>query len=101
MLRTSLLAALLIFIGPAHAAGDMDAGRELAESSCSACHAVGSATAGSDSAPSFASIARAKRGDVSWTRAWLLDPHPPMKGIDLTRQQIDDIVAYLRSLAGD
>jgi mono/diheme cytochrome c family protein len=31
-------------------------------------------------------------------RAWLADPHPPMPNFNLSRQQIDDIVAYLDSL---
>jgi mono/diheme cytochrome c family protein len=27
-----------------------------------------------------------------------MDPHPPMPGIMLSRQQINDIIAYLNSL---
>lgn len=101
MLQVLILAALLICTMSARAAGDVDAGRELAEGSCSACHTVGTTGSGSDIAPSFVSIATAKKGDPSWARTWLMAPHPPMKGIDLTRQQIDDVVAYLRSLASD
>jgi len=95
------LVLLLICSAPARAAGDTEAGRHLAETSCSTCHATDGAAGASDIAPSFAHIANAKKGDLSWTRAWLMDPHPPMKGIDLTRQQIDNIVAYLRSLSSD
>lgn len=101
MSRPTFLAALLIYAVPAYAGGDIDAGRQLAEASCSACHAVSPTGPGNDIAPSFVSIAKARRGDLSWTRSWLMAPHPPMKGIDLTRQQIDDVVAYLRSLASD
>lgn len=101
MLRPIFLAAVLIYAVPANAKGDIGAGRQLAEASCSACHVVGTTGQGSDIAPSFASIAKARKGDLSWTRSWLMAAHPPMKGIDLTRQQIDDVVAYLRSLASD
>jgi cytochrome c len=31
-------------------------------------------------------------------RGWLAAPHPPMPNFDLSRQEIEDIVAYLASL---
>jgi len=34
----------------------------------------------------------------AWSRVWLMDPHPPMPSIMLSRQQVDDIIAYLNSL---
>jgi mono/diheme cytochrome c family protein len=34
-------------------------------------------------------------------RGWLADPHPPMPNLNLSRQEIDDILAYLESLTGD
>jgi mono/diheme cytochrome c family protein len=83
------------------AAGNGQAGRLLAQRWCSGCHAVPGAQAASDVAPSFASVAKAHKGDPSWVRAWLMTPHPPMEGINLTRQQIDDVTAYLQSLPSD
>jgi mono/diheme cytochrome c family protein len=81
------------------AAGNAEAGKELAARSCSACHALPSAASAADAARPFANIARAYKDDRRWIRAWLMNPHPPMKGLDLSRQQIDDIVAYLETLS--
>jgi hypothetical protein len=36
---------------------------------------------------------------LGWVRTWFTNPHLPMKGISLSRQQVDRIVAYLQSLA--
>ncbi|HVZ69740.1 MAG TPA: c-type cytochrome [Rhizomicrobium sp.] len=83
------------------AAGDSEAGAELASKSCSSCHALPAASAGADIAPPFANIARDRKGDRAWVRTWLMNPHPPMKGLNLTRSQIDDIIAYLESLSAD
>jgi cytochrome c len=85
---------------PAIAAGDPQAGKALAEVWCTSCHTVADKGTGRDSAPPFSAIARVQRADQGWIRAWLADPHPPMPNIGLSRQQIDDIVAYLDALRG-
>lgn len=79
-------------------AGDAAAGAAMAQQWCSGCHVVDGARRGSDTAPSFDAIARRTRSDKDWVRAWLIQPHPPMPNLNLTRQEIDDIVAYLESL---
>lgn len=81
------------------AAGDAAAGKRLAEQSCSSCHQVEAGATARDTAPPFPALAAKGDKDLGWVRAWLSNPHPPMQGIDLTRQQTDDIVAYLQSLA--
>ncbi len=81
------------------AAGDAAAGKRLAQQSCSSCHQVEASATARDTAPPFPAIATKSGKDLGWVRAWLSNPHPPMQGIDLTRQQTDDIVAYLQSLA--
>jgi mono/diheme cytochrome c family protein len=91
--------AMLAGAGGAAAAGDAAAGHALARQWCASCHVVDDQTKGSDTAPSFKAVAQRHGGDRSWVRAWLAAPHRPMSGIALTRQQIDDIVAYLDSLA--
>lgn len=95
-----LAAMFFLLCASAEAApGNAEAGHDLAATSCSGCHTLPSAPEGADTAPPFANIARDHKGDRTWVRTWLMNPHPPMKGLNLTRQQIDDINAYLESLS--
>lgn len=95
----SALVALLAASSTSWAEGSADAGKRLAQQWCASCHQVEPGGAAKDSAPPFASLGVEKGKDPGWIRAWLANPHPPMQGINLSRQQIDDIVAYLQSLA--
>ncbi|HYD70421.1 cytochrome c [Azospirillum sp.] len=96
LLATPLLAAV-----PAAPAGAADAqnGRAIAERWCAACHVVAEGRSGSDAAPPLPQIARNRAADQRWLRAWLTDPHPPMPNLNLSRSDIDDVVAYLERLA--
>ncbi len=102
-LRLSVLFALLsgglAAAAPAFAAGNAQAGHTLAQVWCSSCHMVDLSGQGRDTAPPFPEIAKRKTADRAWLRAWLVSPHPPMPNFNLSRQQIDDIVAYLDSLS--
>jgi mono/diheme cytochrome c family protein len=80
------------------AEGRSAAGKRLSQQWCAACHQVEPNGLAKDTAPPFASLGVEKGRDPGWIRAWLINPHPPMRGINLSRQQIDDIVAYLQSL---
>jgi len=94
----AILAALAGLMGPpVMAAGAPENGLKLARQWCAACHEVESKTVSSDAAPPFAEIAQ--RRDTNWMKSWLSDPHPPMKGISLSRSQIDDLTAYIQSFA--
>ena len=99
-LRFLVIAGVLAsFALPAAAAtGSADAGRQLVLRSCTSCHATNTTTAATDGAPPLSFVARDNKQRPAWVRGWLMDPHPPMPGIMLSRQQIDDIVAYLNSL---
>lgn len=79
-------------------AGDAHAGRELVLKSCTSCHAVTDTAQASDGAPPLSYIARDNKERPAWIHGWLMDPHPPMPEIMLSRQQISDIIAYLNSL---
>lgn len=85
---------------PAFAAGDAKDGRTLARHWCAACHIVERRAVGTvvDGAPPFVAIANRPGRDAGYLRAFLSDPHPPMSGFDLMRAEIDDFVAYIRSL---
>jgi cytochrome c len=97
MRYTLTLLAALCLSGGAQAAGDPENGRAMAERWCTSCHAVGRGTAGSDAAPSFPTLARERSQEQ--LRRWLSEPHPPMPNLALTRAEIEDVVAYLLSLA--
>ena len=101
------LAKLMIAFGvlgfacPAYAVGNADTGRQLAMRSCISCHAAAGSTTASDGAPPLSFVARDNKQNPAWIRGWLMDPHPPMPGIMLSRQQIEDIVAYLSALSDE
>jgi cytochrome c len=97
----ALLAAALMCASPtasAQSVGDREAGWNLARQWCVDCHVIDYAGHGADTAPAFPAIARERRGDQRWLRAWLAKPHPPMPNLNLSRGEIDDVIAYLESL---
>ncbi len=100
-MRTILLGAAFasLFASAAMAAGNSEAGHVLAQQWCASCHQVepGAAVA-KDVAPSFATLANEHGKDLNWARNYLLDPHLPMMGINLSRVQIDNVVAYMQTL---
>jgi cytochrome c len=94
------LSALLVIVGAAdlHAAGDVEVGRAIAQRWCASCHVVGSGTTGgSDVAPAFGTIAATRTPDQ--LRAFLANPHFPMPNPQLSRSEIEHVVAYIESLA--
>jgi mono/diheme cytochrome c family protein len=91
------LVAALYATGNAQAAGNPENGRSIAERWCSTCHAVGRGPAASDAAPAFTALARERSPEQ--LRGWLAEPHPPMPNLSPTRAEVEDVVAYLRSLA--
>ena len=83
------------------AAGDVERGRETAVQWCSECHLVGEQGTAIDGAPPFASVANDPAKTTSQLTMWLNDPHGQMPKLDLTRQEIDDVIAYIQSLRTD
>jgi mono/diheme cytochrome c family protein len=94
-----VLVAATLGSGAANAA-DPDHGRTLVRRWCATCHVVAAnQQRPTGEAPPFASIAR--RPDFNATRLtnFLLDPHPKMPDMSLTRTEAADIVAYIATLA--
>jgi mono/diheme cytochrome c family protein len=92
-------AALAVAAGPAFGA-DADNGRRLAHRWCEACHVV-SATQrriASDQAPTFSAIARRPGINAGKIAFFLLEPHPRMPDMALTRTEAADLAAYIVSL---
>lgn len=79
-------------------AADARHGGELAKRWCAACHIVApDQSKGADNIPTFVSIAQ--RPDFSPQRLafFLLDPHPKMPNMGLTRREAEDLAAYIAS----
>jgi len=88
----SLVASSALAADPMH-------GRGLAERWCSSCHLVSSTqTKASTDVPSFSEIARQPGFDAARLALFLLDPHPKMPDLSLTRSEAADLSAYIQSL---
>ena len=89
------------FSEPALAQGDPAAGRDIVRSWCTACHVVDLEGTGADAGPPLPTLLAGKQRSADEIRGWLADPHPPMPNLNLSRQEIEDILAYLESLTGN
>jgi len=93
-----LVLATLMSSGSARAA-DVGHGEQLARRWCSSCHVVAADQQQITSeAPPFATIARRPDFDVNRLAFFLLEPHPKMPNMSLTRAEAADIAAYIASL---
>jgi mono/diheme cytochrome c family protein len=80
-------------------AADANHGGELAKRWCAACHLVApDQPQGSDRVPPFASIARQPGFSAEKLTFFLLDPHPKMPDMSLTRREAEDLAAYIAGL---
>jgi len=97
-----ILAALLTGAGQVRAqdAGDVDAGRKIAQTWCINCHVVapGQSQGTSNGAPPFTAIAAQRAISPLALRAFLQTPHYRMPDLQLSNDQIDDVSAYIFSL---
>ena len=99
MLATTAAGACLLLTATAQA-GDPQAGLELARHACAFCDLVEEGGRCSDAVPSFPTIAREAGDDIVALRRFTVQPHPQMPQFaDLSERQVDDLIAYFRSLA--
>ena len=81
-------------------AADADNGKRLAQRWCQACHVVAEGPrASTDGAPPFATIAVQPDFNAAKIALFLLDPHPKMPNMSLTRLEAGDLAAYIGTLA--
>ena len=82
-------------------AADVRQGEKRAAQWCRSCHLTAPDQAGSLGCSTTLHRNRQDAGErEDDLRAWLVDPHPPMPNFDLTVREIDDLLAYIESLAG-
>jgi mono/diheme cytochrome c family protein len=99
-IRTMLVLLATTVGGMAANAADADHGQTLARRWCATCHVVAAnQQRPTGEAPPFAVIA--KRTDFNATRLtnFLLDPHPKMPNMSLTRTEAADLAADIATLA--
>jgi mono/diheme cytochrome c family protein len=95
-LGLTLITLVIVCAQPAVAA-DADHGLVIAKRWCAECHVVvESQPRAKADVPPFASIAT--RRTAKELTNFLADPHPKMPDMALTRQEIADIIAYMKTL---
>jgi len=94
-------ALVFVLVSPAAAqtVGHADDGRWLAGQWCQGCHALapGERSANERATP-FPELAQEPSVTAFWLRGFLRTPHDRMPDIVLSRDQTDDLVAYILSL---
>ena len=80
-------------------AADAQHGKDLAQRWCADCHlvSVGQTRASADAAP-FATIARQPDFNAARLAFFLLDPHPKMPNMSLSRTEASDLAAYIATM---
>jgi mono/diheme cytochrome c family protein len=79
---------------------DVVHGEVLAKRWCASCHVVANdQKRGADNAPAFASIAKMPGFTAEKIAQFLMDPHPKMPDMQLSRDETRDLGAYIASLA--
>jgi mono/diheme cytochrome c family protein len=86
--------------GAAAMPADPARGEKLARHWCASCHIVANdQNRGADNVPPFATIARKPGFDGGKIAQFLMDPHPKMPDMQLSRDEAKDLGAYIASLA--
>lgn len=98
-----LLGVVSVLPAQANAAGDADAAKGIVAEHCVACHEVpgysSKAGAAELGAPSFATIANDPQSyDPMELENWLRRPHWPMQQFMLSDRDIDNLLAFIKSL---
>lgn len=98
-IATLVLIALASHAG-AQEPGNSKKGKALAVSVCAQCHAVrnGQRRSPNPMAPSFSSVARTPGMTDRALRVWLQSSHPTMPNFILTRDERNNVIAYILSL---
>jgi mono/diheme cytochrome c family protein len=100
LFRTAAVTLAIACLPLAARAADPDNGSRLAHRWCEACHVVTptQTRASTDTAPPFATIAARPDFDASKIAQFLMDPHPKMPNMSLSRLEAGDLAAYIGTL---
>jgi mono/diheme cytochrome c family protein len=76
--------------------GNAASGQAVVGMWCASCHASG--TTLNDRIPTLSALAQKLSRSEGAIRTFLVQPHKPMPPLELSTQQIEDIIAYLRTM---
>ncbi len=78
-------------------------GQELSEKLCKGCHVIGSQSEGTaqEGPPTFPTIANRPAQTAERIMGALVSPHPPMPDMQLTNEEMLNIISYLETLRTD
>ena len=99
---TALVVSIALSLPAAAQSVDPSVGRHLAETTCNACHQIGSAASPQGAkpvAPSFEDISRMPSTNELAIKVFLLSSHRAMPNIILSPEEIDSVAAYIVGLA--
>ena len=100
---TALIVSIALLLPAGAQSVDPSVGRHLAETTCNACHQIGSAASPQSAkpvAPSFLDISRMPSTNEVAIKVFLRSSHPTMPNIILSPEEIDSVAAYIVGLAG-
>jgi mono/diheme cytochrome c family protein len=93
------LAVAAVGPAPAASAADAENGQRLATRWCAECHVVTpDQRHASADAPPFATVAQMPGFNAERLAFFLLNPHPKMPDMNLSRRDAEDIAAFIASL---
>jgi len=97
--RVGVLVTVIALLPTSSAsAADAEHGERLAKRWCAACHIVSAdQTQGEDNVPPFATIARIPGLTPDAIARFLMDPHPKMPDMQFSRDEAEDLAAYIAS----
>jgi mono/diheme cytochrome c family protein len=100
MRKVLCLAAISVqaLAGSAFAA-DANHGEAVVKRWCAACHVVAAGQKTSTEAPPFSTIAKRPDFDAAKIAFFLLEPHPKMPNMQLSRVEVADVAAYIATLS--
>ena len=78
--------------------GDAGRGEEITAKWCVTCHLL-NGPSGADTAPTLRNISAKGAQSPGFLRSFLAQPHKPMPPLQLSNQNIEDIVAYFADLS--
>jgi mono/diheme cytochrome c family protein len=97
--RGYALGAIATLAATSSFAADADHGKTIAKRWCASCHLVErDQKSASDQAPPFASVARMPEFDENRLAFFLLEPHPKMPNMALSRAEVADLADYISTL---